>query len=29
MTEGDKTARQEWQHAIDDYLTSKKAGTEH
>jgi hypothetical protein len=27
MTEGDKTAGNEWQQAIDEYLASKKAGT--
>ncbi len=29
MTEGDKTAGKEWQQAIDEYLASKKAGTDH
>jgi hypothetical protein len=29
MTEGDKSADKEWQQAIDEYLASKKAGTDH
>jgi hypothetical protein len=29
MTEGDKAAGKEWQQAIDEYLASKKAGTDH